>query len=68
MKITQTTCDSCGANLTTTGNCVDYLIILRSERIPSNDGSVTVMNIEPQIQHQLHFCGIACLKKHVEKL
>lgn len=62
------TCDSCGADLTVTGNSVDYRVLLRSEALPSWGGAVTDMMIHPPIRQPMHFCGIACLKKGVEKL
>ncbi len=63
------TCDKCGANLTWTDNCDDYLIVVESDRIPSRGPTVTLMHVTPQIKRKLHFCGLACMKPYVmEKL
>lgn len=61
--------------MTTTGNSVDYRLLLASERKP-HDGSgvATDMMIYPAIRRSHHFCGLTCLDhwrargRHVEKL
>ncbi len=53
MKQTTVTCDNCSKDLTTTGNCVDYRIVLASEEIPSRGNVATLMNIEPQLDRPL---------------
>ncbi len=63
MNQTKITCDSCGADLTTTGNCVDYRLAVTSEPIPSGGGLVTLMHVEPIIPHAAHFCGMQCLAR-----
>ncbi len=63
MNETKITCDTCGQDLTTTGNCVDYRLALVPEHIPSWGGCVTSMHIEPPIERSAHFCGVQCLAK-----
>jgi hypothetical protein len=61
MKTTNVTCDGCGADLTTTGNCEDYRLGLIVESIPSRGGAVTAMAAYPPLERDAHFCGIRCL-------
>ncbi len=63
MTNTETTCDHCQADLSTTGNCEAYRLLLAVESIPSRGGVVTLLNMVPPITHNHHFCGIECLKK-----
>lgn len=65
MRTTTIVCDQCGKDLTWTSNCVDYRIVLASETIPSLDGPVTLMSLEPPVETS-HFCGLRCLKAFVE--
>jgi hypothetical protein len=55
------TCDGCGADLTSTGNCVDYRLALRNESMPTRGGFVTAMGKYPAMDNNAHFCGLACL-------
>jgi hypothetical protein len=64
-KTTIVVCDACGHDLTETGNCEDYRVLLCSERIPSWDGIVTAMAAYPEFPHALHFCSRVCLMKHL---
>jgi hypothetical protein len=64
-ELRKITCDHCGQDLTTTGNCVDYRIVLKSESIPSRGGVVTLMHLEPDIAEPKHFCGLECLKNWI---
>lgn len=61
------TCDQCERDITTTGNSVDYRIILASQPIPSRGGIVTDMMIYPQLDKKRFFCRTSCLKEWVEK-
>lgn len=56
-------CDGCGRDITYTGNSIDWRLALRNEEIPSYSGTVTDMYIPPQIDKDVYFCGIECLKK-----
>lgn len=67
MKTIIITCDECGRHLTESGNSVDYRIALCSERIPSCDGVVTDMNIEPDFPQALHFCGMRCFLGYIKR-
>lgn len=60
-------CDRCGRDLTETGNCEGYRIVLMSEPIPSGGGAVTLMAVYPQIARPLHFCSVECLKSFVSE-
>lgn len=64
-KEVKITCDQCGADLTTTGNCEDYRIALRNESIQSRSGFVTVMGASPHLKSNAYFCGTRCLAKWV---
>lgn len=55
------TCDGCGADLTSTGNCVDYRLALTNQSIPTTGGFVTAMGKYPAMDSNAHFCGLACL-------
>ena len=59
-------CDACAADLTYTGNSVDYRVVLGSESLPSRGGAVTAMMVYPPITPTRHFCGIQCLVKWVQ--
>lgn len=62
------TCDQCDKDLTYTGNCVDYRIGVYAENIPTRSCSVTLMNIEPPFDHDIHFCGVVCMKEYFMKM
>jgi len=65
MKDTKITCDSCGNDLTYTGNCIDYRILVCCEVKPLYPGSMsaTAMGISPPLEGDHHFCGSICLRK-----
>lgn len=67
MKSESVTCDLCGKDITTTGNCSDYRVVLASERIPSNSNVVTLMHVEPDFPRPLHFCDYRCFVGWVVK-
>ncbi len=67
MKNTSVTCDTCGADITSTGNSVDYRVVLDSERIPLIGYSCTDMMIHPPVARAHHFCGLRCLGGWVAK-
>jgi hypothetical protein len=67
MKKVEVTCDQCGRDLTTTGNCEDFRIVLANESIPSWGGAVTSMAIYPPLEGTAHFCGVLCLGKWVSE-
>ncbi len=60
-KQTKITCDSCGKDLTFTGNCDGYYITLANTRMASWGGAVTLMAVYPALDHDLTFCGLTCL-------
>lgn len=64
------TCDGCGADMTYTGNSVDYYLRLTTGSPQSwymkegrNGGAVTDMMIYPPIKGDHHFCGLECLDR-----
>lgn len=61
------TCDTCGRDLTSTGNCNDYRLALVPESIPSGPGAVTDWMNYPAIEKTAHFCGMRCLKTWIAK-
>lgn len=68
MKSRQITCDACGADLTYTGNCEDYYLVVSSaSKAPwySKDGGrggfVTAMAKYPPVEREHDFCGLKCL-------
>lgn len=65
-KETKVTCDNCGKDLTSTGNCQDWRIALVNDRIPSRGGVVTAMASSPCLKHNLYFCGLDCLKQYFD--
>ena len=67
-KVTTIQCDACGADLTVSGNSVDWRIALRNEAIPHESGFVTDMMIYPRLKQDFYFCTIGCMKKIVDEL
>lgn len=61
MREEKVTCDTCGADLNATSNCVDYRLTLTAELLPSRSESVTMMMIYPPIDRDRHYCGVRCL-------
>ena len=68
----QIICDSqhCQKDLTYTGNCEDYRLVLRSQsktpwyvREGRSGGAVTAMAITPPVARPYYFCGLECLKQ-----
>lgn len=68
MRNEKVSCDSCGRDITTSGNSIDYRIVLQSEVVPFEGIGCTDMMIWPQIKGAKHFCGITCLKTWVGQL
>lgn len=68
MKDVKVTCDACGKDLTYTGNCVDYRLLVTSESLGSGRGedgrsyAVTAMMIYPPVDRSYHFCNLRCLR------
>ena len=60
-------CDQCGADLTSTGNSVDWRISVRSEQIPPRVGTVTYVVITPSLDQDAYFCNAECLVDWVKK-
>lgn len=67
MNHRSTTCDGCEADLTFTGNCVDYRLLVTSESIPNPSGVALLVASYPAIDRPHHFCGWACFDKWYEK-
>lgn len=63
------TCDGCGRDLTYTGNCVDYRLVLGNETKPPypDAWSVTAMGIYPPLKRTHHFCDLLCLDQWRER-
>jgi hypothetical protein len=60
-------CDQCKRDITYTGNCEDYKLVLSNESIPHNPecSAVTCMASYPHIDHDVYFCNARCLKDWV---
>lgn len=54
-------CDQCNRDLTTTGNSVDYRVLLKAEQIPSRDGALTDAMDWPYPKTPKRFCGPKCV-------
>ncbi len=54
-------CDQCEADLTYTGNCVDYRLALLNQNIPLKGDFATSMALYPCIKRDAYFCSIGCL-------
>jgi hypothetical protein len=56
-------CDECGADLTYTGNCEDYYLVLGNASKGHRPGTyaVTSMAISPPLKQEHHFCGLKCM-------
>lgn len=61
----EVSCDVCEADLTSTGNCVDYRLVLVSERRASVGGFVTDVAIAPPVDRAYYFCGLWCLAEWI---
>ncbi len=73
-EIAPVLCDGCGADITDTGNSVDYRLVLRSEskmpwyvRQGLDSGMVTDMHIPDPLPSNKHFCGLRCLHRWVNE-
>ena len=64
MEARKVTCDGCEKDLTYTGNCEDWRLVLANQAIPQppGDGFVTLMAAYPPVDRTHHFCDLACLK------
>lgn len=67
-ETTEIKCDQCGKDLTYTGNCQDYYLVLGSaSKAPwflkdgERGGVLTSMAIRPPVSRTHHFCGFGCL-------
>lgn len=60
-------CENCNNDISYTTNSINWRIALVNERIPSCGGVVTDMMIYPQLENDLRFCGLGCLKSWVNK-
>jgi hypothetical protein len=61
-------CDACGRDITTTGNCEDWRLVLGNKsKTPwfvaegRRGGVVTSKAIQPPVPRTHHFCGLGCL-------
>jgi len=61
----RTICDQCGEDITSTGNCEGYRLVVESEFKPSVGASVTMMAVAPPIDRPHHFCALPCLAKWI---
>ncbi len=61
MQKSEVICDGCDKDISSTGNCEGYRIVLANERKPSRGGAVTLMAVQPPLERSYHFCGVNCL-------
>ena len=67
MEVAKITCDQCGKDLTSTGNCEDWRLALINQPIPHKGPTATSMAIPPILDGAKHFCGLGCLASWVVK-
>ena len=74
MKKHEIICDACGYDITYTGNCEDWRLVLGNEsktpwyvRDGHSGGMVTSMAISRPVDRTYHFCGIGCLNEWITK-
>jgi hypothetical protein len=60
-------CDYCQRDLSDGGASEMRNLCLFEETMPNNTGISLGIYWEPMIPHTMHFCGLACLKKWLEK-
>jgi hypothetical protein len=68
MKTITVTCDGCGRDITTTGNCEDWRLKLANDPIPNPGPTATLLAISPPIREDKYFCGLKCLAKWLTTL
>ena len=68
MRNKQVTCNNCGADISCSGNSIDYRLSLQAVKLPPCGGSVTDMMIYPPINDDADFCGVRCLKEWLSLL
>lgn len=70
MREHKVTCDTCGRDITSTGNSVDYRLDVVNVSLHSQRGeagemfAVTDMMIYPPLKRDHHFCDLRCLQGH----
>ncbi len=57
-------CAHCGKDISYTYNSIDYRVLLTYEKMPSHEGAVTDMNLEPPFI-DLRFCWVRCLMEYL---
>lgn len=64
-EVRKITCDNCETDLTYTGNCYDYRLVLASQSIgreyTGEAVAVTAMHVPDPMPQAAHFCGMRCL-------
>ena len=60
-------CDNCGNDLSKDRGADDYRILVKNEQLPCGTSSRMDIYIKPDLETELHFCGVECLKKYFNK-
>lgn len=67
-ETTEIKCDECGTDLTYTGNCADYYLVVSSAgkspwylREGLDGGVLTAMAAYPPVNRTHHFCDLKCM-------
>lgn len=62
MRTVEIKCDSCDKDLTHTGNCEGYYLVLGSaSKSYRGSGAVTMVAVQPPTDREYHFCGMTCM-------
>lgn len=57
----KTTCDQCGADLSTTAYAAEYRAVITAEAMPGWGGVVYATAKRPPVDDDQHYCDMVCL-------
>ena len=61
-------CDTCGKDITKTGNAVDWRVGLVNVRIPARGGVLTEVDVRPQLTEDKDFCSLTCTRDWINSV
>jgi len=59
------TCDNCEKDLSSTAGMPDFRLKLSSESLPNTSDITFAVYVSPDIDEDLYFCGLGCLKEWI---
>ena len=60
-------CDQCKNPLSTTADCVNYIVVVANKKKPGSEiGKEVLLHLSPPIDGAWHFCGFDCLAEWVQ--